>query len=232
MQTAEDGLRTEKDGRNTFEEYEYVLAATGRAPNVEKMGLENTTLKLNSGVPTYDTQTTQAVVTNGSSAIFIAGDAANFIPLLHEATDEGRIAGENAARLAQQGMVKPGLRRAALAIVFTDPQIGIVGGGFRAMKPGAFVTGEVSFEDQGRARIMHRNKGLMHVYADKTGRFLGAEILAPAAEHIAHFLAWALQNKMHIKQMLEMPFYHPVIEEGLRTALLDADSKLQNRSDI
>ena len=95
------------------------------------------------------------------------------------------------------------------------------------MTPGSFVTGEVSFDDQGRARIMHRNKGLMHVYADKTGRFLGAEILAPAAEHIAHLLAWALQSKMHIKQMLEMPFYHPVIEEGLRTALLDADSKLQ-----
>ena len=89
-----------KDGRNIFEEYEYVLAATGRAPNVENMGLENTTLKLDSGVPTYDTQTTQAVVANGNSAIFIAGDAANFTPLLHEATDEGRIAGENAARRA------------------------------------------------------------------------------------------------------------------------------------
>jgi dihydrolipoamide dehydrogenase len=26
--------------------------------------------------------------------------------------------------------------------------------------------------------------------------------------------------------MLEMPFYHPVIEEGLRTALRDARAKL------
>ena len=51
--------------------------------------------------------------------------------------------------------------------------------------------------------------------------------LAPAAEHIAHLLAWALQNNMHVEQMLEMPFYHPVIEEGLRTALLDAESQLQ-----
>jgi dihydrolipoamide dehydrogenase len=29
-----------------------------------------------------------------------------------------------------------------------------------------------------------------------------------------------------IEQMLEMPFYHPVIEEGLRTALRDAQAKL------
>jgi dihydrolipoamide dehydrogenase len=43
---------------------------------------------------------------------------------------------------------------------------------------------------------------------------------------MAHLLAWALQNKMTIAQMLEMPFYHPVIEEGLRTALRDLDIKL------
>ena len=29
-----------------------------------------------------------------------------------------------------------------------------------------------------------------------------------------------------VAQMLEMPFYHPVIEEGVRTALRDARSKL------
>ena len=221
-------------GKSLAEEYDYVLAATGRSPNVQNIGLENTSLKLDSkSVPTYDPKTTQTVDQNGCSAIFMAGDAGNFIPLLHEATDEGRIAGENAARLAQGRKVEPGLRRAPLAIVFTDPQIGVVGGGFRALTPGTFVTGEVSFEDQGRARIMHRNKGLMHIYADVvTGRFLGAEIIAPAAEHIAHLLAWALQNKMYISQMLEMPFYHPVLEEGLKTALLDADSKLQKRSNI
>jgi dihydrolipoamide dehydrogenase len=86
----------------------------------------------------------------------------------------------------------------------------------------------VSFEDQGRARVLLKNKGLLNVYADlATGRFLGAEMLAPAAEHLAHLLAWARQNKMTVTQMLEMPFYHPVIEEGLRTALRDLDVKLR-----
>ena len=44
-------------------------------------------------------------------------------------------------------------------------------------------------------------------------------MVGPAAEHIAHLLAWAHQQKMTIQHMLDMPFYHPVIEEGLRTAL-------------
>jgi len=126
--------------------------------------------------------------------------------------------------------MKPGLRRVPIGVVFTDPQIGIVGGGFHAMKSGTFATGQVSFEDQGRARILLRNKGLMNLYGDPaTGRFLGAEMLAPGAEHLAHLLAWALQAGMTVAQMLEMPFYHPTVEEGLRTALHDLDTKLSTR---
>ena len=65
---------------------------------------------------------------------------------------------------------------------------------------------------------MLRNEGLMHVYVDRTSRrFLGAEWIGPDAEHIAH-LASALQMNLTVDAMLDMPFYHPVIEEGLRTA--------------
>ena len=87
--------------------------------------------------------------------------------------------------------------------------------------------GEVSFEDQGRSRVMGVNQGLLHVYADRiSGRFLGAEMIGPRAENLAHLLAWSHQQGLTVAQMLEMPFYHPVIEEGLRTALRDAAAKL------
>ena len=33
-------------------------------------------------------------------------------------------------------------------------------------------------------------------------------------------------RQMTVSQMLDMPFYHPVIEEGLRTALRDLNAKL------
>ena len=52
-------------------------------------------------------------------------------------------------------------------------------------------------------------------------------MLAPGAEHLAHLLAWALQAGMTVAQMLQLPFYHPAIEEGLRTALRDLDHKLR-----
>jgi len=194
----------------------------GRTANVRGIGLEALGLELDGrGVPLYDRATMQC----GASAVFIAGDANADLPLLHEAADEGRIAGENAARWPA---VKAGLRRALLAIVFTDPQLAVVGARRADLNEQRIAMGEVSFEDQGRSRVMLRNKGLLHVYADcATGRFLGAEMIGPDAEHLAHLLAWALQMRLTVAQMLEMPFYHPVVEEGLRTALRDAQAKLE-----
>lgn len=218
---------TGSGGTPRSEGFDYVLAATGRVPRIDGLGLERTTLELDAkGVPLVDSQTARARSIEGESPIFIAGDVANFIPVLHEAADEGRIAGQNAARHALGEPLQSALRRAPLRIVFTDPQMAVVGPGFHAMKPGSFATGRASFEDQGRARIMRKNKGLVNVYGDgASGRFLGAEMLAPAGEHLAHLLAWALQNTMTIAEMLEMPFYHPVLEEGLRTALSDIEGK-------
>jgi dihydrolipoamide dehydrogenase len=209
------------DGRPRRERFEYVLAATGRTPNVERLALENAGVERDAkGVPVFDPYTLQS----GASAVFIAGDASNFLPLLHEAADEGRIAGENAARFPN---VTAGLRRTPLGIVFTDPQIAIVGRGFASLKTHALAAGEVSFDDQGRARVMLRNRGHLRVYGDpETGRFLGAEMAGPDAEHIGHLLAWALQSGMTVAQMLDMPFYHPVVEEGLRTALRDLAARM------
>jgi dihydrolipoamide dehydrogenase len=210
------------DGATHVERFDYLLAATGRGPNVQGLSLENTgvTLRAN-GVPEYDRFTLRC----GNTTIFIAGDANHDVPILHEAADEGRIAGENAARFPD---VRPGLRRAGLGVVFTDPQIAVIGGGYATAREVAHVIGEVSFEDQGRARVMLRNHGMLRVYAEiGTGRFLGAEMLGPDAEHIGHLLAWALQMNLTIAQMLQMPFYHPVVEEGLRTALRDAQARLE-----
>ena len=208
-------------GEARTDRFDYVLAATGRVPNVDALGLEALDIERDRrGVPLFDRRTLQVA----DSGVFIAGDASDDAPVLHEAADAGRIAGENAARYP---VVKPGLRRAALGIVFTDPQIAIVGGGFAAIEAPALAAGEVSFAEQGRARVMLRNHGHLRVYANPTtGIFLGAEMVGPDAEHIGHLLAWALQSRMTVAQMLEMPFYHPVVEEGLRTALRDLAARI------
>jgi dihydrolipoamide dehydrogenase len=212
---------TDEQGQDVTESFAYALVAAGRRPNLKDLGLENAGIPLNGGgVPVYDAATLQC----GDTSVFIAGDASDDVPLLHEAADEGKIAGDNAARFPN---VRPGLRRSMLAIVFTDPQIAAAGTRFEDL-PKDVVIGEVRFEDQGRARIMRQNHGLLRVYADPaTGRFLGAELAGPRAENLGHLLAWAHQEQLTIERMLTMPFYHPVLEEGLRTALRDAQSKLE-----
>jgi dihydrolipoamide dehydrogenase len=211
------------DGDKIEERFEYLLAATGREPNIANLSLTKTSLQLGAnGVPVFDPLTMQC----GTSHIFIAGDINNDLTVLHEAADEGRIAGENAATFPE---VRQGVRRSMLSVVFTDPQIAVLGQTWEELqnsKP--FITGRVSFENQGRSRVMLKNKGLLHVYADPINkRLLGAEIFGPDAEHLGHLLAWSHQQAMTIPQILEMPFYHPVVEEGLRTALSDANSHLE-----
>jgi len=219
-------LLTTRDalGKESSERFQYVLLATGRTPNVHGMGLEDTGLALQaSGIPVFDSRTMQC----GNSHIFIAGDANNELPLLAEAADHGKIAGENAGRFPD---VRPGLRRTPLAIAFTEPNIATCGATYKTLSGAGrptFAIGQVSFENQGRSRVMLQNKGMLRVYAEYgTCRFLGAEMIAPRGENIAHLLAWAVQARLTVPQMLEMPFYHPVIEEGVRTALRDLAANL------
>ncbi len=212
------------DGQQDTVDVDYVIAATGRSPNVKGLSLENTSLPLDEqGVPVFDPATMRI----GDSHAFIAGDIDSDRPILHEASDEGHIAGENAARFP---LVTPQRRSSPLGIVFSDPQMAMVGDRFADLDSENIVIGEVSFKDQGRSRVMLKNDGLLRVYAsERSGRFLGAEMFGPRAEHMGHLLAWAHQSGKTVAQMLDMPYYHPVIEEGLRTALRDADQKLRQR---
>ena len=213
--------------KNEFvkKQFDYVLVATGRTPNVDDLGLENTPIELdNRGIPLFNTETMQC----GDHPYFIAGDADKYLPLLHEATDEGTIAGHNAAIWPK---VYPGLRRTPINIIFSDPALMMVGTRYADLLPYSFVTGQVDFSNQGRSRIILKNKGLLRVYVDnESHRFLGAEMVGPKAEHIAHLLAWSHQMGLTVERMLEMPFYHPVVEEGVRTALRDALAQLKAES--
>ena len=206
------------------ERFDGLLAATGRRPNVDALGLEHTTLPRDaSGVPEVDRRTGQI----GDTRVFMAGDVSELHPLLHEAADDGRIAGDNAGRWPDI-RVRP--RRAPLAVVFSDPQIMIAGRSHRDLVDAkvAFESGAVSFEDQGRSRVMRVNRGRLHVYGERaSGRFLGAEMIGPAAEHLGHLLAWSAQRGDTVQAMLDSPFYHPVIEEGLRSALRDLQRALR-----
>ena len=213
-----------KDGNTVTEQFDYVLAATGRKPNLDKLGLENTSLTLDArGIPNFDLHTGQVE----GSHIFIAGDVNNIFPLLHEAADEGEIAGYNAAHYPEIRRFK---KSSPIGVVFSDPQIMMVGQSHRELTEAGidFEVGELDWKSQGRSRVMLVNQGILRVYGERnTGRFLGAEMIGPRAEHLAHLLAWSHQSNLTVSEMLERPFYHPVVEEGVRTALRNLNYALE-----
>lgn len=214
---------TDRDGVERVESYDKMLLAAGRRPRVATLDLPVAGVELDTrGAPTaLDPLTLQL----GSSPIFLAGDANNLHPLLHEAADDGRMAGRNAAGFPDVHVLP---RRLPIGIVFTDPNIAFVGQRGRDIDPLRVCTGQVSYADQGRARVMHINQGLLKIHGDRRdGTLLGAEMVGPRMEHIAHLLAWAVQQRMTVDQALAMPFYHPVVEEGVRTALKDLERRLR-----
>jgi dihydrolipoamide dehydrogenase len=213
IELSEQGVRirfSDSSGRERDETFEKVVIAAGRTPHLERLGLASLQL--------------------GDAPVFLAGDVNELHPILHEAADDGHIAGRNAAHYPE---IRAAWRRTPLSIVFSDPQIGVVGGGYAALGDCEAVAGEVSYENQGRARVQAMNAGRVRIYANKhTGRLLGAELFGPRVEHLSHLLAWAVQSKLTVEQALEMPFYHPVVEEGIRTALRNLNASLRHGEPI
>jgi dihydrolipoamide dehydrogenase len=161
------------------------------------------------GVPKFDPATLQC----GDAPIFLAGDVDAQRPVLHEASSEGAIAGRNAASFPKVHKAK---RVVPLSIMFTDPPLATVG----ANPSDAMVVGSASYADQGRARVEARNAGLVRIYAGPdTGIITGATLFGPGMDHIAHLLAWAIERRETADTLLQLPFYHPTFEEGLKRAL-------------
>ncbi len=200
-----------------------ILVATGVRPNLEHLGMETLGVDLDEyGMPPVDPHTLRI----GDLPVFLAGDANGYAPVLHEALDEGFIAGRHS--FAVDGVSACYCRRPPLRIVFSDPQCAVVGQSFAALRGTRIVIGHVDFSQQSRAIIEGRNAGMLRLYADaSTGRILGAEMVAPEAEHLAHLLAACIQANMTVHHALQLPFYHPTLEEGLRTALRAAVKPLK-----
>ena len=188
-----------------------VLVAVGRKNNIDDLGLDTLGVPLDDkGMPEVDPRTMRI----GDTHVFLAGDANGRLPILHESSDDGHIAGLNAVSDTPVELE----RRIPLTVTFCTPEVATVGQ--RADELDGCLTGEIDFASQGRARVMQENFGLLKIYAArKDGRILGAELAAPAGGHLAHLIALAIGNGLTAHDMLRMPFYHPVLEEGLRTAL-------------
>ena len=197
-----------------------VLVSVGRKPNLTGLGLEKLGITLDKrGMPNFNPQTMQIE----DLPIYIVGDVNADRPLLHEAADEGRIAGYNVVNPQKEFK-----RKVPLAVVFTDPNIAFIGQDYKSIKEdNNVITGTYDFSKQSRAMLMNTNKGIANLYVEKsTGKLLGAQIAVPRGEHLAHHLAWAMEQELTVFDMLTQPFYHPTFEEGLYALLLNCVKKL------
>lgn len=215
VRKSDNGLVITLDDREI--EVDKVLVTTGRKPCWESVN--GKVLGATDGIPKFNPHTFQLVE---FPHIFIAGDNTGDFQILHEASDEGKIAGYNSVNAIQSFK-----RRTPLMITFCDPNIAIAGKNFEQLKSAGvdFKVGQVSFEGQGRSIVKLKEKGILRIYGEnKTGKILGAEMMGPSCEHIAHLLSWVIEQNLTVDKVLSFPFYHPVIEEGLRTALRDLRS--------
>jgi dihydrolipoamide dehydrogenase len=221
--TEEDGKLRVTAGENSVL-VEKVLASLGRTPNIEDLAMEYADVELDArGLPIFNPNTMQL----GSSHIFIAGDVNGATPLLHEAGDEGRIAGHNA--VSEQ--ITPFKRKPHIAINFCDPNICHVGKRWSELDQEQTAVGEVKLAPVGRALIMGKNMGVIRVYADRSsGKLLGASMICAHGENLAHLLAWSIQQGLTVGELIQMPYYHPVIEEALQAALNDLYGKVEAKN--
>jgi dihydrolipoamide dehydrogenase len=198
-----------------------ILASIGRVPNVERLRLDRLGLTLDDkGLPPFDQRTLQVA----DLPIFIAGDVNGYRPVLHEAVHEGKISGHNATHKT----ITYFKRKLFFTIAFSEPNVCSVGAKWQDLEDGNIAVGIATFKS-GRARILNQEHGMIALFADRRdGRLLGAEMIAPQGEHLAHLLTWSIQNEQTVFDLLEMPFYHPTIEETLQSALKDLASNLKD----
>jgi len=213
LQAAEQGvlLKTEQESIQV----DKVLVALGRRSNIDRLELDKAGFRLDErGMPQFDPHTMKIK----DQPVYIVGDANGYRTLMHEAADEGAMAGFNAARGSAQAFA----RKCSLAIAFTQPDIIAVGAAFNELEAEQIIVGAARSSANGRSRILTQDEGLLRIYADKKdGRLLGAAMVGQRAEHVGQMLAVALEQNMTAHELLQIPYYHPVVEEMVQSALQD-----------
>ena len=202
-----------QQGETRTVEAEEIIYALGREPqltglNLEKAGIETTRGRLAVG-PTQQTQIPH---------IFAAGDVAGPHEIVHIAIQQGEIAARNAARLLKSGdaRLEEIDYRLRLFVVFSEPEIGVVGMTERELQgEGArYRVASYPFNDHGKSLIMGETEGFVKLLAsEESGELIGAAVIGPRASELIHEAAVALRFRATARQLAEMPHYHPTLSE-------------------
>jgi len=197
---------------------EKVLVATGRAPNVEDLGLKEGGVQLTErGFIKID-----ARLATTAEGIYAIGDVAGPPMLAHKGSREGIVFAEMLAGLPHVQPVPYGNVPNA---TYCHPEVASVGSTEQQLKNKnvAYKVGKFPFSANGRARTAGETEGFVKILADpKYGEILGAHIIGAHATELIHELVVARENELTIEEVDLAIHAHPTLSEAIAEATLDA----------
>ncbi len=202
----------EHEGTRQTVEAAAILNALGRKPKVAGLGLENVGVELaDEAIAVNPHQQTSA------PTIFAAGDCCGPFEIVHVAIEQGERAARNAVRLLQNDSSLESMDyRLKLYVVFTEPQVAVVGlSEFEAKAKNIdYLAASYPFCDHGKSLIMNEMDGFVKLLADKsTGEILGATVVGPHASELIHEVVVAMRFHASAGQLATTPHYHPTLSE-------------------
>ena len=208
-------LDVSRDGQNTTIDADQVLITTGRAPNVEGLGLaeRGITVSPNGGIVVDDRMRTTG------AGIYAAGDVTGRDQFVYMAAYGAKLAAKNALNgdsLRYDNSAMP-------AIVFTDPQVASVGLTEAAARAAghAIRVSTIGLDQVPRALAARDTRGLIKLVADAgSGRLLGAHILAPEGADSIQTAALAIRQGLTVEDLADTIFPYLTTVEGLKLAAL------------
>lgn len=213
IERAEPGIRLQLSDGSTLEA-ERLLVATGRRPNVERLGLDELGLEISRRGIEVDERLRAA------ENVWAIGDVTGVAQFTH--------VGKYQARIAAADMVSRRAKadyRAIPAGIFTDPEVATVG---RTDGDG-LVSARIPLGSLPRLSTYERPKrdGLVRVFADPGRRVLvGAVCVGPqAAEWLGQFTL-AIRAEVKIDTLLDTIQPYPTFSEGVFYALQELQGQL------
>jgi pyruvate/2-oxoglutarate dehydrogenase complex dihydrolipoamide dehydrogenase (E3) component len=203
----------QKEGQEMSAEAEEIVYGLGRAPNLERLGLNEAGVKTQMG----RMATTSKQQTNVEH-IFAAGDAAGPHEIVHIAIQQAEVVARNAKRLVEgkgEEMEETDYRL-KLFVAFTEPQVAAIGFNERElMTAGAeYEVARYAFSDHGKAEVLGETDGFVKLIVRRgTCEILGAAAVGPEAGELIHEIAVAMYFRATAHDLAKVPHYHPTLSE-------------------
>ncbi|HVP03322.1 MAG TPA: dihydrolipoyl dehydrogenase [Solirubrobacteraceae bacterium] len=220
VQSGADGVTFAfgEDGRG---EADWLVIATGRAPDVEGLGLEAAGVKLaEDGLIEVD-----GMLRTSAPRVYAIGDLVLGPALAHKSSEEGVIAVEHAAGHDPRPLSYPDIPRATFCL----PNVGSFGLTEAQAKQAGHdvVVGKVPYGVAGATTVYGDRSGIVKLVGDRTyGELLGAHIVgAKAADMIQELVNTRLLEGGY-PEVATMVHGHPTFSEAVLEAARAADGWL------